>query len=92
MLILALLLAQALPDIELNVHATVREVHIRQRGTATLQVHATPDAGNIVDNQSPGGDRRANGRNGRVDVHAEAHIADPGTNLQRVETSRPNQR
>ena len=92
MLILALLLVQSSPDVELNVHATVREVRIRQRGEASLQVHASPDAGSTVDSQSPGASRRVVARGATVNVHAEARIADPTTNLPAAETSRPNQR
>jgi hypothetical protein len=96
MLLLALLATQAAgaaepaPDIELNVHATVREVRIRQRGEASLQVRASPDANSRVSVARPASDRRPGGRNATVDIHAEARIAGPGTNSQAPATENPN--
>jgi hypothetical protein len=97
MLLLALLAAQAPdrtmppPDIELNVHATIREVRIRQRGETSLQVHASPDANSRVTIASPA-NTRSDGRNRVVDIHAEARIADPATNLTPPETANPDPR
>jgi hypothetical protein len=97
MLLLALIVAQPPdttrppPDIELNVHATMREVRIRQRGETSLQVHATPDANSRVTIASPA-NARADGRNKVVDIHAEARIADPATNLPAPETATPDRR
>jgi hypothetical protein len=93
MLLLALLAAQAATDqapadIELNLHATVREVRIRQRGETSLEVRASPDANSRVVVTRPPGNQNA--RNATVDVHAEARIAAPQTNSQPPETSRPN--
>ncbi len=65
------------PDIELNASVRARKVTIEKKGEASLIVRAGPDAGSIVDVQAP----RANGRktlnNVKVEVRAEARIADP---------------
>ena len=99
MLLLALLAVQAAPaassppDIELNVHATVREVRIRQRGETSLRVYATPDAGSRAEAPRPAPNREVRGRNRTVDVHAEARIADPASaGAQAPETSPPQRR
>ncbi len=98
MLLLVLLAAQAAPaarpapDIELNVHATVREVRIRQRGEATLRVYASPDAGSRVGTPPPATDRDVHQRNRTVDIHAEARIADPGANPPPAPETSPPQR
>lgn len=90
MLLLALLLQAApLPDIELNAHATVRDVRIRQRGETSLTVHASPDAGSDARTQKPASGGRERLRNVTVNVHAEARIADPQANSPPVETPRP---
>ena len=90
MLVVALLMAQTSPDIEVNVHATVREVRIRQRGETSLQVHASPDGGSNVRVANPPPNARAQARNRVVDIHAEARIAAPATNSPPAETSQPN--
>ena len=99
MLLLALLVAQSAPaarpapDIEVNVHATVREVRVRQRGETSLRVHASPDAGSRVETPQPATDRDARRRNRTVDIHAEARLADPGANPPPgPETSPPQRR
>ena len=93
MLLIALLLQAApAPDIELNAHATVREVRIRQRGETSLEVHASPDAGSDVRVQKPETRGRERLRNVTVDVHAEARIADPRENPPPEETARPQSR
>ena len=89
-LILALQAAPSAPDIALDVHATVREMHIRQRGEASLQVHAAPDANSRVAVNRPDSNGRTNLRNVTVDVHAEARIADPAANVPPAETPRPD--
>lgn len=85
---------QTAPDISLDVHATVREVRIRQRGEASLEVHASPDANSRVAVTHPEG--RQHGRGATVDVHAEARIADPSQapadNVPPPETHRPQSR
>jgi len=91
MLLLAALLVQATaPDIEINVHATVREVRVRQRGETSLRVYASPDANSRVEPANPGPDRQIRGRNRTVNIHAEARIADPRTNSPPPETSPAN--
>ena len=96
MLLLAALLAQTAatqpaPDIEVNVHATVREVRIRQRGEASLRVHASPDGGSrTTASPRPAGEREIRRRGTSVNVHAEARIADPAANSPAPETSPPN--
>lgn len=78
--------AQPPPDLELNVHATVREVRVRQRGETSLQVHAWPDGGSRAETPQPPAERERRGRNRTVNVHAEARIADPAANSQVPET------
>ncbi len=93
MLIIALLLqaaaATAPPDIELNVRATAREVRLRQRGEASLEVRAGSDAGSDVRVEKPPANGRTRLRNVTVNVHAEARIADPRQNPQAAETTTP---
>lgn len=99
MLFLALLVAQAAPatssapDIELNVHATVREVRIRQRGEVSLHVSGAPDAGSRAETPAARENREVRQRNRNVNVHAEARIAAPASaGAQTPETSPPQQR
>ena len=93
MLLFALLVLQTAPDIEVNVHATIREVRIRQRGEAVLEVHASPDAGSRVEAARPAANaREVNARNVNVNVHGEARIADPATNSPGAETTNPKPR
>lgn len=99
MLLLALLAAQAAPaappapDIALNVHATVREVRVRQRGETSLRVYASPDAGSRSEALRPAAPRDVRARNRTVEVHAEARIADPATRpASAPETSPPQRR
>jgi hypothetical protein len=98
MLLLALFLAQPapatrpVPDIEVNVHATVREVRVRQRGETSLRVHASPDAGSRVETPPAAADGNARRRNRIVDVHAEARLADPGANPPPAPETSPHQR
>ena len=100
MLLFALLAAQPAPapatrpapDIEVNIHATVREVRIRQRGEALLRVHASPDGGSLAAAPRPAADRDIRQRNRTVDVHAEARIADPGANPPATPETSPPQR
>ena len=93
MLLLALLAAtQAPPDIAIDVHATVREVRVRQRGETSLQVRASPDANSRVTVSHPDAEAQRRARGATVDVHAEARIADPATNLSPPETPRPEPR
>jgi hypothetical protein len=91
MLLLAALLVQtAAPDIEVNVRARVREVRVRQRGETSLRVYASPDANSRVEPANRGEDRQMRGRNRTVNIHAEARIADPRTNSPAPETSSPH--
>ena len=95
LLILALqVAAQTAPDIELNVHATVREVRVRQSGETSLTVRASPDANSGITLRRPEGRQR--GRGATIDVHAEARIADPAqgnaNNVPPPETPRPQSR
>lgn len=92
--ILLLAALQTAPDISLDVHATIREVRIRQRGEASLEVHASPDANSRVTVTHPEGRQRSRGAT--VDVHAEARIADPASgdanNVPPPETPSPQSR
>jgi hypothetical protein len=94
---LLLLLLQAVappppaPDIELNVHARVREVTIEQKGETKLEVHAEPDAGSRAEvNVQPKAEGRTQLRNVTVNIHAQASLADPAQNKATVETGSPN--
>ena len=81
---LFLLLAQAAtpaPDIQLDIHATAREVRIEQSGETSLEVRAGPDAGSKVEIDRPEADGRTRLRNVDVTVRAEARIADPATDI-----------
>ena len=69
--------AQA-PDIELFAHARARSVTIEKQGNASLTVRAEPDGGNVVDVRAPKANGRKTLRNVKVDIHAEARIAEPG--------------
>lgn len=89
MLWFTLIAAQVPADIELNIHATVREVRVRQRGETSLEVHASPDANSRVDVGRPAGNRQGRSSGRSVDIHAQARIADPAVNSPPAETSRP---
>jgi uncharacterized protein (DUF58 family) len=88
--LLALLQAAApapAPDIELNVHARIKELRIEQRGEAKLSVHAEPDAGSRVEARvEPKAEGRTELRNVTVDIHAQASLADPQQNRVETET------
>ena len=79
----------AAPDIQLDIHATIREVRIRQNGDTSLELHAEPDGGTQVDVDRPDANGRHRLRNVDVRVKAEARIADPANNLTPVETTSP---
>jgi len=75
------------PDIELNVHARVKQLRIEQKGEAKLVVHAEPDAGSRVEaHVEPKAEGRTDLRNVTVDIHAQAALADPQQNRVEVET------
>ena len=92
MLLLILLQAAApapapAPDIELNVHARIKELRIEQRGEAKLNVHAEPDAGSRMEARvEPKAQGRTELRNVTVDIHGRASLADPQQNRIDVET------
>ena len=69
--------AQGAPDIELNIGLTARRVTIERRGEASLEVHAAPDGGTVVNVEAPEADGRRTLRDVNVGVRAEARIADP---------------
>jgi hypothetical protein len=78
------------PDIELNVHARVREVTIERRGETKIVVHAEPDAGSRSQvNVQPKAEGRTRLQNVTVDIHAEASLADPSQNRAAAETRPP---
>ncbi|PAX07116.1 hypothetical protein [Sphingomonas lenta] len=76
-MIAALLLCQAAPDIELRATARARSVEIERAGEASLTVRSDPPGGDVVDVRAPRADGRRRLRDVRVDVVAEARIADP---------------
>jgi hypothetical protein len=92
MLIAFLLQAAApAPDIVLDATVSARSVTIRKRGEASLAVRASPEgAGTLVKVEAPRANGRKTIRNVRVNVHAEANIADPQQNPPAVETPQPN--
>ena len=69
--------AQAAPDIQLDIGLSARRVTIERRGEATLEVHAGPDGGSVVNVEAPEANGRRTLRNVDVRVRAEARIADP---------------
>ena len=69
--------AQGAPDIELQIGLTARRVTIERRGEASLEVHAGPDGGSVVNVEAPEADGQRTLRNVNVRVRAEARIADP---------------
>ena len=89
MLLVLLLAAQAAPDIELDVRATVREVRIERAGETSLELRAEPDAGTRVDVDKPETAGRRRLRNVNFRVRAEARIADPAQNWPPPETPLP---
>jgi hypothetical protein len=96
MLLFALLLqaapapaAETLPDIQLDISATARDVRIVRQGEASLEVRAGPDGGNVVRVEAPEAGGRARLRDVEVNVHAEARIADPREDQPATETADP---
>lgn len=69
--------AQIAPDIELNIGLSARRVTIERRGEASLEVHAAPDGGSLVNVEAPEANGRRTLRDVEVRVRAEARIADP---------------
>ena len=87
--LLIALQAQAAPDIQLDVHATIRQVKIEQRGNVSLEMRASPDGGSRVEVDKPDGAGRRRLRNVDLRVRAEARIADPAENRPTPETPGP---
>ena len=79
--------AAAPPDIQLNVRAQVREVRIERKGEASLEVRGGPDS--VVRVEAPQANGRRRLRNVRIEVDAEARIADPLQNRRARETASP---
>jgi hypothetical protein len=91
MLLIALLITQAAPDLEVHVRASAREVRIERSGETSLNVRAEPDAGSTVHVvKPPARGRRGRLRNVTVEVNAEARIADRGATAPPPETASPN--
>jgi hypothetical protein len=67
------------PDIQLDIHATARDVRIEQRGQTSLSVRADPDGGSQARTEKPDAGDRQRLRNVDVRVRADARIADPNT-------------
>ena len=94
-MILALIMLQAAgagmpPDIELNVHATIRSVRIEQKGETRLEVRGGADAGSRAETRiTPPANGATNLRNVTLDVHAEARTGDGRQNQAAGETSAP---
>jgi hypothetical protein len=75
MLALTLLLAQAAaPDLQLSARVQAREVTIERKGSARLEVRASPDAGSKVESNAPAAGDGRRLRNVDVRVDAEARI------------------
>jgi len=79
--------AQAPPDIELNVDASVRRVRIERRGEASLDVRG--GEGSVVRVEAPEANGRRTLRNVNIRVRAEARIADPDQNREPPATAEP---
>lgn len=77
MLMLAILALQAavLPDVSLKATVDARSLTVEQRGAARLDVVASPDAGSLVKVVAPPVNGRRTTRDVRVEVDAEARIA-----------------
>src|SRR5687767_13453275 len=97
-MLLSLILLQAaaaspvtqLPDLELDIRARARSVEIEQKGEATLEVTAEPDAGSRVEARVvPKAAGRTKLRNVQVDIHAEARIGERIEITTEAETSQP---
>ena len=77
MLALLLMAQAASPDIQFGARIEARSVTIEKKGEAKLEVRADPDGGSLVKVEAP----KANGsktlRNVRIEIDAEARIADP---------------
>jgi hypothetical protein len=77
--------AQGAPDIELQIGLTARRVTIERRGEASLEVHAGPDGGSVVNVEAPEANGQRTLRNVNVRVRAEARIADPPAPSAQIE-------
>jgi hypothetical protein len=82
MLLLALALQTAAPDIELRADVRARQVTIEKQGDARLTVTTSPEGANLVDVQAPRANGRKTLRNVNVSVRAEARIADPSASAE----------
>ena len=89
MLLPLLLAIQSAPDIELDVHATVRDVRIERSGETSLEVRAEPDGGTSVTVDKPQTGSRRHLRSVQVRIKAEARIAAPSENPPPPETASP---
>ena len=63
------------PDIALDIALTARRVTVERRGEASLEVHAGPDGGSVVNVDATEANGRRTLRNVNVRVRAEARIA-----------------
>jgi hypothetical protein len=89
-ILLPFLLQTAQPDIELSISARAKSVEIERKGEAKLEVRAEPDAGSRVEARvEPKAEGRTKLRNVRVEVRAQASVADPRQNRIETETSSP---
>jgi len=88
-MLLALLLLQAAPDIELRASVRARSLTIEKRGEARLTVRTDPEGENLVDVQAPKANGRRTIRNVNVTVRAEGRIADPAQSEAGAETRQP---
>ena len=76
-MLIAPFLLQTAPDLELRAAVRARSVEIERRGETALTVTTSPPGNNVVDVRAPRADGRRTLRDVRVDVRAEARIADP---------------
>ncbi len=75
-MIIAILLAQTAPDIELTARVRAKSVAIERRGEASLTVSSQPAGNNLVDVTAPPSNGPARRHDVVVDLRAEARIAD----------------
>ena len=59
---------------------------IQKQGDASLTLRTEPDGGNVVKVEAPKANGRKTIKNVEVDIHAQAHIADPQQNGSAQET------
>ena len=79
MLALLLMAQAAPPDIQFGARIEARSVTIEKKGEARLEIRAVPDGGSLVKVEAPKANGRKTLKNVRIEIDAEARIADPAS-------------